>query len=62
MYCWKDKLQVTGTSFLCNWAESTEEACKGNPMTDISKDVVTAEPTNAKRCNNGQWLVQVTKK
>jgi len=62
MYCWKDKLQVTNTAFVCNWADSAAEACKGNPTSDISKDSVTAEPGDARRCNNGKWLVQVTKK
>ncbi|MEP7157762.1 MAG: hypothetical protein ABI905_18400, partial [Betaproteobacteria bacterium] len=61
-YCWKDKLQVTGTALVCNWADSAEEACKGNPTSDISKDSVSGEPSDARRCNNGKWLVQVTKK
>ena len=62
LYCWKSKLYVAGDDFVCNWADSTAEACKGNPTSNISKVAVAYEPTDVKRCENGQWLVQVGRK
>ncbi|MEQ1515673.1 MAG: hypothetical protein ABL931_04185 [Usitatibacteraceae bacterium] len=62
LYCWKERLHVDGDELLCNWAESTREACEATKRTNISKSAVVSEPTTVKRCNNGQWLVQVTKK
>lgn len=62
LYCWKSKLYVAGEDLVCNWADSAAEACKGNPTSNISKVVVANEPTNAKRCENGQWLVRVSRK
>ena len=62
LYCWKERLHTDGDDLICNWAESTREACEATKRTNISKATITSEPTTVKRCNNGQWLVQVTKK
>ena len=62
LFCWKSKLYVAGDDLVCNWADSAAEACKGNPTSNVSKVAVANEPTDAKRCENGQWLVQVGRK
>ena len=62
LYCWKNKLYPAGDDRVCNWADNTAEACEGGRVSNVSKDAIKSEPTNIKRCNNGEWLVQVTKK
>ncbi len=62
VYCWKSKLSTSGDNLVCNWAETPTEACKGNPASDLSKASIAAEPTDTRRCENGQQLVRATKK
>ena len=62
LYCWKDRLLTEGDNLTCNWAPSTTEACKETTRTNVSKNAIAGRPVDAKRCDNGQWLVHVTKK
>ena len=62
MYCWKSRLQTSGDNYSCNWADSTKVACDQSGRTNVSKSAVVGEPTDANRCENGQWLVRVSKK
>ena len=62
LYCWKDRLLTEGDNLTCNWAASTTEACKETTRTNVSKNAIVGGPVDAKRCDNGQWLVHVTKK
>jgi len=59
-YCWKDKLATEGDNLLCNWDSDRRVACETSYPVTISKGRVSAGPTDAGRCNNGQWLVTVT--
>ncbi len=62
-YCHKDRLYVASNEMVCNWASSAGSACRDNlPSSRIAETAVTGEPTNIRRCDNGQWLVQVTMK
>jgi len=62
LYCWKGRLYEAGNDLVCNWTDNIKEACEESKMTNIGKDAVTSEPAKAKRCENGEWLVRVTKK
>ena len=62
MYCWKERLQTSNSELFCNWASSTAEACKDGKGSVITTSAIATGPTDAKRCDHGQWLVQVTKK
>ena len=62
LYCWKDKLYPAGSDLVCNWSDNTRDACEGSQMSNVNKDAIKGEPAKVKRCNNGEWLVQVTKK
>ena len=62
MYCWKDRLQTSGDELTCNWAASTSEACKETKSSVVTRSAIASAPSNAKRCDNGQWLVQVTRR
>ncbi len=62
MYCWKARLQTSADSYSCNWADSAKVACDQSGRTNVSKSAVVGEPTDANRCENGQWLVQISKK
>ena len=61
-YCWKDRLHTSGNDLVCNWADTRSEACRETSLSRLSKDALATEPAAAKRCDNGQWLVQVTRK
>ena len=61
-YCWKARLHTSGNELVCNWANTRSEACRETNLSRLSKDAIAAEPVTAKRCNNGQWLVQVSRK
>jgi hypothetical protein len=62
-YCHKERLYVASNEMVCNWAASAGSACRDNlPSSRIAQSAVTSEPANARRCDNGQWLVQVTMK
>ena len=62
LYCWKNKLYPAGNDLVCNWSDNTRDACRGGKVSNVSKDSIVAEPANIKRCDNGEWLVQVTRK
>ncbi len=62
VYCWKSKLYSSGDNLVCNWATTATEACKGNPASELGKSTIATEPTDARRCENGQQLVTVNKK
>ena len=62
MYCWKARLQSSGDHYSCNWADSAKNACDQSGRSNVNKNAVVGEPTDANRCENGQWLVQVSKK
>lgn len=62
-YCHKDRYYVAGGDMVCNWTNSAGSACRDNvPSSRIAQTAVTGEPTNTRRCESGQWLVQVTMK
>jgi hypothetical protein len=62
-FCHKERYYVTRNEMVCNWATSAADACRDNlPSSRIAQTAVTSEPTNASRCDNGQWLIQVTMK
>lgn len=62
-YCHKDRYYVSGGEMVCNWTNSAGDACRDNvPSSRIAQSAVTGEPTNTRRCESGQWLVQVTMK
>jgi hypothetical protein len=63
MVCHKDKLNIVGAEFECNWASSVKEACDGIVKSSrIAQTAATSAPTPASRCASGQWLVVVTMK
>lgn len=62
MFCWKDRLQAEGSDLVCNWAGSAAAACKETFSSKLGKSAIASGPTDAKRCDNGQWLVQVATK
>ena len=59
-YCWKDKLATEGDKLLCNWERDRRTACDASFAVTIERTRVSTGPTDAGRCNNGQWLVMVT--
>jgi uncharacterized protein YceK len=61
-YCWKDKLSTEGSTLACNWETNTNDACRSYNSSTLAKTNVAAGPADAKRCENGQWLVMVTTK
>lgn len=62
-YCWKERLNTEGDQLLCNWESSAADACRSSAIvTPLAKGSVSTGPKDAGRCNNGQWLVQVTTK
>lgn len=61
-YCWKERLDTEGGNLVCNWEASATDACASNAVVSIAKSSVTRGPENARRCENGQWLVVVTTK
>ena len=64
MYCWKRSLSESGDALLCNWEATSRDACKsvGTLANPLSKGSVAAGPAPAGRCENGEYLVQVTTK
>jgi hypothetical protein len=59
-YCWKDKLATEGENLLCNWENDRRNACESSYSVPIKRSSVSVGPSDAGRCNNGQWLVMVT--
>lgn len=62
-FCHKERLHDIGGEMVCNWAGTAADACRDIvPTSRISKALVEGEPINARRCESGQWLVQVSMK
>ena len=61
-YCAKNRLATQGEKLTCNWAASKADACRFQNLASLDKAAVASEPTSAGRCDNGEWLVQVTTK
>jgi hypothetical protein len=59
-YCWRDKLATQGDNLVCNWEKDRHVACEVSYSVTIKRGSVSTGPTDAGRCNNGQWLVMVT--
>jgi hypothetical protein len=59
-FCWKEKLATEGDTLVCNWQASSADACKSTNSSALSRASVVSGPIDARRCENGQWLVQVT--
>lgn len=61
-YCWKERLTTAGDNMVCNWQQTRFDACESQYDTPLAKSAVAGAPEQAGRCENGQWLVKVTKK
>jgi hypothetical protein len=61
-FCWKDKLNPQGDALVCNWEGSVGDACKSGYSSSLARSAISTGPSDAGRCSNGQWLVQVTTK
>ena len=59
-YCWRDKLATDGDNLVCNWESDRQSACDASYSLTLKRSSVSAGPSDAGRCNNGQWLVMVT--
>jgi hypothetical protein len=59
-YCWRDKLATEGENLVCNWENDRHNACESSYPVPIKRSSLSAGPSDAGRCNNGQWLVMVT--
>ena len=59
-YCWRDKLVTDGDTLVCNWEKDRMNACEVAFPVTIKRSAVSVGPSDAGRCNNGQWLVVVT--
>jgi hypothetical protein len=59
-YCWRDKLATEGENLVCNWESERHDACESSFAVPIKRSSVSVGPSDAGRCNNGQWLVMVT--
>jgi hypothetical protein len=59
-YCWRDKLATEGEDLTCNWENDRHNACESSFPVTIKRSTVSVGPSDAGRCNNGQWLVMVT--
>ena len=63
MFCHKERLYTASGDLVCNWATSAADACRDNtPSSRVAQSAATGAPSDAKRCESGQWLVQVTMK
>ena len=61
-YCWRERLSTQGETLTCNWEDNASDACRSHYRTPIAKSAIALGPADAKRCDNGQWLVMVTTK
>lgn len=62
-YCAKERLYTANGALVCNWAPSAAEACRdGATSSSIAVTATTGAPIDSRRCDSGQWLVQVTMK
>jgi hypothetical protein len=59
-YCWRDKLATEGDNLVCNWESDRHDACEVSYSVTIKRSNVSTGPSDAGRCQNGQWLVMVT--
>ena len=63
MYCHKNRLYEAGGDLVCNWTTSAASACRDNtPSSRVAMANTTAAPSDGRRCESGQRLVQVTMK
>ena len=58
-YCWKDKLDTRGDALVCNWETTVNDACRSYNSVPLMKSAIASGPSEARRCENGQWLVMV---
>ena len=61
-YCWKDRLATEGDNLVCNWETNVTAACRSDGVVSLSKASIARGPVDARRCENGQWLVSATMK
>ena len=59
-FCWRDRLHTQGDELMCNWESDKREACIATHASPMRRANVASGPTEAGRCENGQWLVQIT--
>lgn len=62
-YCWKERLSAERDGYFCNWASSVADACRSTDFRAVPRGAVASGPSDARRrCDNGEWLVQITTK
>jgi|GEM_PF-3705654 len=62
-FCHKERLYTVGGEMVCNWAQTAADACRDNTQSSrLAQSAVTGAPSDVRRCESGQWLVQVTMK
>jgi hypothetical protein len=62
-FCAKERLYTANGAMVCNWAPTAADACRDNsPSSSIALAAVTGAPVDSRRCESGQWLVQVAMK
>jgi hypothetical protein len=59
-FCWRERLVTEGDNLVCNWKADARAACEVMDRIPINRKSIVSGPDNAKRCENGQWLVRVT--
>jgi hypothetical protein len=59
-YCWRDRLVTQADALVCNWEDNAADACRSSYNTSLPRSAVASGPAEARRCDNGQWLVKVT--
>lgn len=61
-YCSQTRLQQNDGALTCNWSETMNAGCHASQARRIATDTVSTGPSRARRCENGEWLVEVTKR
>ena len=61
-YRWKEKLSEQGDMLSCNWQANMNDACRMSVTSTLSRGSLSSGPSDARRCENGQWLVKATMK
>ena len=62
-FCAKERLYTANGALVCNWAPTAADACRDiAPSSSIALTAVTGAPADSRRCESGQWLVQVAMK
>ena len=59
-FCWRERLVTEGDKLICNWDTNASDACNSMTRTPLDRRSIATGPQNVKRCDNGQWLVEVT--